>query len=359
VRRRRVTLTEVANAAGLSITQVSRALAGYDDVAESTRARVQLLAQKLGYRPSMRARNLAMGGQSTKRCTVVGVDLPISGLYASPYGPVSIGILAGAAATGMDVQLTMIASKSPAEELSRLAAEDSADGVLVLTFAALEPRDVAPLEAAGIPYVLVNRHFGHSPGAAAVNSVTPDWVQGTRDAVHRLNRLGHRRLAALLARGGTPTSTTLDHEQGWRMGLADYGIDESAAPIVEASLGIGDWGGYEVGRLLLTEGLPTTGERPTAIVAYNDTQAQGVLRAARELGVDVPGELSVLGFDNSIGEYLWPPLCSFDPHFYQVGEQSALVLAALMAGDDGAEGLGLRTMIPLDYVCRATCAPPP
>ena len=356
--RRRVTLSDVATAAGLSITQVSRALAGYHDVSETTRARVRSLAQELGYRPSLRAQTLAMGRQAILRCSVVGFDLAASELYHSPYGPLSAGILAGASAERMDVHLASIGRQSPADELARFVAEDRADGVLLVTFAPLRPRDVAPLEDAGVPYVLVNRHFDHVPDAIDVHCVTPTWLDATRDAVDRLHRLGHRRMAAVFVDGTTASSTALDHQQGWREGLATHGIDAVDAPILHTSGGIGEMSGYELGRRMLTDGLPGSGERPTAIVAYNDTHAQGVLRAARELGVDVPGELTVIGFDNSVGQYLWPALCSYDPHFYTVGEQSALLLASLLRGETAA-GPRRRVRVPLDYVCRASCAPAP
>lgn len=322
------------------------------------------LARQLGYRPSSRARNLAMGRQATLRCAVVSLDLSASGLPQSVYGPTLPGILAGAAAEGMDIQLAVMEKKDPSAELARFLAEDRADGILLLTAAAFRSADVAPLEDAGVPYVLVNRHFSHEQGQVSVNCVTPDWVGGTRDAVRRLHRLGHRRMAAIFAGDASGTSTALDHEQGWREGLAECGIDPGGAPIVRPSGPLSRSAGYEIGRRLLTEGLPGSGERVTAVVAYNDHVAHGVLRAARELAVGVPDELSVIGFDNSIGQYLWPALCSYDPHLYDTGEQAALLLAELMRGDgdDGGpepESDTRRVMVPLDYICRDTCAPAP
>lgn len=356
--RRRVTLHDVATAAGLSITTVSRALAGYDDVAEATRLRVAQLAQRLGYRPSLRARHLAMGRQASLRCAVVSLGLPAARFHGSAYGPTLTGILSGAAAQGMDVQLAAMESKDPSAELAGFVAEDRADGLLIVAPAALGARDLEPLERAGTPYVLVNRHLGHEPDAFAVNCVTPDWVAGTRDAVRRLHRLGHRRMAAVFPRGSAPTSTALDHEQGWHDAVAELGLNPADAPIVRAAGPLTDTAGGDLARQLLTHGLPVSGQPPTAILAYNDHVAHSVLDAARELGVPVPERLTVIGFDNSISRFLWPAVCSYDPHFHTTGERAALLLAGLLhgrsAGDDPA-----RVMIPLDHHCRASCAPAP
>lgn len=357
-RARRATLQDVATEAGLSVTTVSRALAGYSDVATHTRVRVQDTAQRLGYRPSLRARNLAMGQAATNRCAVMSFGVSPSGLATSVFGPILSGVLAGAAVEGMDIHLAPIDKRVPTDDLARFVAEDRADGVLLLTSMALRPEDIAPLHAAGIPYVLVNRHFDHVPDAPPVNCVTSDWVEGTRDAVRRLHRLGHRRLAALFPRIPSFTSTALDHEHGWRLGLTECGIDPVDAPILQPASRVGDVAtGYELGMRLLTQGLPETGERPTAIVGYNDHFADGILRAARELSIAVPRQLSVIGFDNSIGQHLWPPLCSYDPHLFAAGEQAALLLASLLHADH--DGDPQRITLPLDYICRETCAPAP
>lgn len=358
-RRRRVTLNDVAAGAGLSITTVSRALAGYDDVAEATRLRVQQLAQRLGYRPSIRARHLAMGRQATLRCAVVSLGLSASRLPHSAYGPTLAGILAGAAAQGMDVQLAAMESARPAAELADFVAEDRADGILVVAAGALRSGDLEPLERAGTPYVLVNRHLEHEPEAFPVNCVTPDWTGGTSDAVRRLHRLGHRRFAAVFPRASAPSSTALDHERGWRDAVAGMGLDPAETPIVHASGPLSDTAGRDLARRLLTRGLPTSGEPVTAIVAYNDHVAHGVLEAARELGVAVPDQLTVIGFDDSVSRYLWPAVCSYDPHFYATGERAAVLLAGLLHGRSPEGDAPARVMLPLDHVCRASCAPPP
>ena len=83
-----------------------------------------------------------------------------------------------------------------------------------------------------------------------------------------------------------------------------------------------------------------------------------MLDAARELGIPVPERLTVIGFDNSISRFLWPAVCSYDPHFHTVGERAALLLADLLRRPSAAGDDPTRVMIPLDHHCRASCAPP-
>lgn len=355
---RRATISDVATAAQLSITQVSRALAGYSDVAAATRERVRQLAAQMGYRPSQRARSLALGRQATKRCAVVSLGLPAMWLHRSSYGPVLPGVMAGAATEGMDVHLAALDAKSPVDELARFVAEDRADGILLMTFQPLEPAHLTPLEEAGIPYVLVNRHFKHVRGGPAVNWVVPDWAGGSRDIVERMHRLGHRDIAMLLTR--RETSTIRDHERGWTEAVKANGLDPAHAPLMRDLTGAdSEQAGYSMARSLLTEGLPKTGKKPTAVAAINETVAYGVLRAARELEVTVPEQLSVIGFDDAIGRYLWPALCSYDPHFFSMGERAALLLASLLSGEAREKAPPSQIVIPLDYICRSTCAAAP
>ena len=374
----RIKLSDVAGAAGLSITQVSRALAGYADVAAATRERVAGIARTMGYRPSARARALASGRELAPRCTLVSLGFVPESIVLSSYGPVLPGVMTRAAELGLQIHLeTVPHGVPPAEALRRLAAEDRADGVIVLTFLRLTPEDVQPLVEAGLPFVLVNRHFRHVAGTAAhlVNQVVPDWIGGTRDAVERLAALGHRSVVGLFS--SRETSTLLDHEQGWREGVARCGLDPALAPVVRYPMeGPGDVDnrqGHLVGRRLLTEGLPGSGARPTAVVAFNDFCAHGVLQAARELGVAVPGTLSVIGFDDSIARFTFPRLCSYNPEFHLLGVHAAELLGTLLRGDGdngvrGGNGEGngevgpapaRQVTVPLRFVCRESCGPAP
>jgi LacI family transcriptional regulator len=344
-------LRDLALAAGVSKSLASRALANYPDVAVPTRERVARLAAKLGYRPSARARALARGKHALARCAVVSLGITPAALGRTVYGPVLTGIAAQASLERLDVHLVSLdgAHEQAADMLAQLVAEDRADGLVLLTFFPLTPADVRPLDAAGVPYVLVNRHFGARP----VNCVALDWAGATRFAVEHLASRGHRRLALLLPEARP--STVLDHEAGWREGLGSAGIAPADAPIWHF-LGHDDQDAYRRAKRELAPRREAGRHRPTAIVCMNDGYAHAVLTAATEAGIAVPRQLSVIGFDNIVAPYLTPPLCSFDPHLFDVGVTAATLLATALRGQLATPR---HIVLPLDFICRASCGPAP
>jgi DNA-binding LacI/PurR family transcriptional regulator len=332
---------------------------------------VAQIALRLGYRPSARARALASGKELAPRVVLVNLGFMPEGVVQSSYAPVLPGVMTRAAELGVQVQVeTVRPGVSSADALRHLAAEDRADGVIVLTFHPLVPADVQPLADAGLPFVLVNRHFGHIPGAPAVHQVVPDWAGMARDAVERFAALGRRQMVALFS--GGETSTLLDREQGWREGVARCGLDPALAPVVRYPIaGRGDIDnaqGYAFGKQLLTAGLPVSdddgaggsarGVVPTAILAFNDSCAHGVLRAARELGVSVPEQLSVIGTDDSVARFTYPALCSYNPEFHQLGVHAVELLGAQLRRDPRATG-PQQVTVPARFVCRESCGPVP
>ena len=352
--RKRVKLDDVARAAGLSLAAASRALGGYEDIALATRQRVARIATELGYRPSSRAQSLASGGRSgPARCAIVSLGTDPDQLTRSLFSGVLLsGMAARAATERMDLHLVSISQEPAAwaDALAALHAADRADGLLLLTFLALELEHVRPLDEARVPYVLVNRHFGDG---AAAHFVTVDYAGANERLVAYLADLGHRRFAFLAP--ADDSSTVADHIGGWRRGLASCGIHEADAPVVRFR-GPHHDAGYEVGAALLSDGLPTGRGRPTAIVGFNDFVAHGVLRAAARAGVSVPGQLSVVGFNNLVARYTSPPLCSHDFHLPEVGASAVSLLASVMRGE--VQAPTRRTIEPA-FVSRGTCGPPP
>src|SRR5262249_13838375 len=152
---------------------------------------------------------------------------------------------------------------------------------------------------AGVPYVLVNRHLGDHPA----HSVTVHWEDATGDALRRLTRAGHRATALLLPE--EENTAVAGRAAGWAAAARWLALDPRDAPVLRSpgsTRGPDDAlsQGEAVTRCLLREGLPGTGRVPTAIVGFNDWCALGVLRAAAAAGVAVPGDLSVIGFDNTL-----------------------------------------------------------
>jgi LacI family transcriptional regulator len=358
-------LVDVAAAAGVSKSVASRALAGAADISDSTKARVRLVAQQMGYHASVRARSLGQrsGGRNGRgtplHAALVSLHLAPEILGASLLGAVLAGIMSGAADEGLEMQHVVIRPEdgTVADALGRLVAEDRADGFVLLTLLPLQPADVAPLDQAGVPYVLVNRHFDD---AHPVDCVTFAWETAAQDAVQRLFGAGHRTMALLLPDHDN-TSVT-GRATGWRAGVQRCGLRDQDAAILrytgtsavpQDSL----VHGRALARRLLCDGLPTTGEVPTALVGFNDWCALGILRAAAEAGVTVPDHLSVIGFDNTlIGVASSPPLCSYAPRSIDLGRHAAARLAAALRGERTDTS---RLDVPVDFICRGSCGPAP
>lgn len=170
-----------------------------------------------------------------------------------------------------------------------------------------------------------------------------------------LHALGHRDLAILLP--DLPNTTVTGHARGWSDGRAACALPELSAPVLRYAdpTGEDEHNSYRMARAVLTLGLPGTGRIPTALVGFNDWCALGILRAAQDLGVAVPAQLSVVGFDNTlIGTATRPPMCSFQPQSFQMGQHAARLLAAQLGGATPAPR---RVVVPVDFVCRGSCGP--
>jgi len=357
----RVRLVDVAAAAGVSKSVASRALAGAPDIAETTKTRVRHVAQDLGYHASQRARWLGRrngAARAAQHAALVSLQVSPEVLGASFLGPVLAGILSGAAEEGLELQHVVARPEegAPADVLGRLVAQERADGLILLTFLPLTPEDVAPLDAAGVPFVLVNRHFGDRP----VNCVTFEWEAAAQDVVERLARDGHRHFAFLMP--DLDNTSVSGRADGWQAGVRHLGLDERDAPILRyhGSPGVPPdmvTGGRELAEQLLRDGLPGSGVVPTALVGFNDWCALGVLRAAAALGVRVPEQLSVIGFDSGgVADGTTPPLCSYSPRFIDLGRQTAMLLATALRGRLEAPR---RVHVPVEFICRGSCGPAP
>jgi LacI family transcriptional regulator len=359
----RTRLRDIAATVGLSSAQVSRALAGFGDVAPATRERVLRVAGELGYRPSARARALRQGTAATRRCAVVLLGTTSEAFGRSAQGgPILSGILTRAPAERLDVHLEPVQlppdgdgatgdgrERPVADALRRLVAEDRGDAFIILTPASTTRDAFIPFDEARVPYVVVNRHFDSHP----VDCVTIDYAFAMRAAVEHLARLGHRRLAALLP--GRDSSTVRDRERGWREGVARAGLAAADAPIVRyADRDLPS--AHRVAEHLLSADLPGGGGPPTGIVCHSDTFAYPVLQAAAVAGVRVPEQLSVIGIEDAIAQFLTPPVCTFDCHLHQLGVATAALLGRAL--EDG-QRVPRRELIQPEFVCRASCGPVP
>jgi LacI family repressor for deo operon, udp, cdd, tsx, nupC, and nupG len=312
--RRRPTIADVARRAGVSAAAVSFAVNDRPGVSSGTRERILAAARDLGWQPSAAARAL-----TEARTRAVGLVLARTAaqLEADSF---FLRFLAGieSALTAADYALLLqivpgdAAMALPAYE--RLAAAGRVDGFLLTDIEAGDPR-FGLLSAAGVPVVLAGR-----PAAAAPFP----WVEtrhddGVAPAVEHLVSLGHDRIAFF---GGYAESENQRlRETAWRSALASSGL--APGPLAHV---VHDQHAAAVSLLR---------EAPTAVICASDALALAVCRAARELGVSVPDDVSVVGFDDSaLASYVTPALTSVRVDYVEFGTAAATALLAAIAGDE-------------------------
>lgn len=276
-----VTIEEVARRANVSVATVSRALRGLPNVAPSTRSRVEQVARDLDYQVDTYASRLATGRSDT-----VGLAVPdISTWY---FAQVAAGVEAVLADAGMDLLLHSVEDGGGRARLlsSQSSVRRRLDG-LILIDVLLSPAEIRTLAAGRGQVVTVGQRTDDFP------SVTVDNRSAAKLATRHLLELGHERIG--LIGGSTHTALPFDvpghRRQGYVEALLEAGLDYHAD--LEADGGFSVAGGSEAMAHLMTES-----RRPTAVFALSDEMAMGALKTARDLGLDVPGDVSVVGFDD-------------------------------------------------------------
>ncbi len=344
----RTTLADVAASAGVSVSTASLAFSGAGPIAESTRARVLAAADELGYAgPSALGRSLRSG-----RSGIVGVVIG-DRLRRSFRDPVSIQVLDGLAGSlgqqGLGVLLI------PAGEdgtLPPLLQSASMDVAVLLWGAHTDDPVLIELARRDVPAIL-----SEGPRSSGLPVVGIDDRSGTAALVAHLQELGHRRFGCVTlpfdgARRCGPVDAARMRELDWTptrhrlAGLADRSVTPVA--MVEASASLVE-SGQEAGRILLD--VP---EPPTVVVAQSDLLAAGVLIAARELGLRVPQDVSVAGFDGLDLPWLAPHvLTTVSQPLAAKGEALGETVRQLLAGEEPAD-----VELPVQLRLGSTTGPP-
>lgn len=312
-----VSIKDIARAAGVSHSTVSRALRGHPAISEATRTRVARLAEEMGYSPSAVARGLR-----TSRTRVVG--LVVTHLTDPFLTEVVQGIESLALEAGYSLFLAT-SNVDPDREMAVVKAfrEQRVDGVLVCSSRVGER--YLPLLAEGqVPIVLINNQHD---GTFAF-SVANDDRYGAEQVTRHLVELGHRRIAYLGNTRGGQANT--DRLAGYLAALNMAGIPVDSSLILRSPNGRPPGG--EVGVQPLLDGEC----RATALVCYNDMTALGALHRLKQAGWRIPDDLSITGFDDiSLAAYADPPLTTFAQPKYELGRYAMQMLLDLMDGGDG------------------------
>jgi LacI family transcriptional regulator len=309
------TMRDVAARAGVSVATVSRALAGSGLVGTDVRERVREATEELGYVANRLPANLRAKG--------VRILALVVGNVRNAYFPELIdGCVEGAHLAGFPL-IFGDSDEDPVREseiLEQLAAERVA-GVVLASAGGLT-KGLRRLLDLGIPVVAVDRRL---PGVP-VDTVTIDGERGEYGAVQHLIGLGHRRIAMM--GGPVHLSTISDRERGYRRALMDAGIQPDPALVANGDLREGT-------ARDLTPLLMAVPDRPTAIVTINDLSTIGTLRALRSLGLRVPDDVSVVGFDDVAAAELYdPPLTTIAQPVYEIGRRAIELVARRVATPD-------------------------
>jgi DNA-binding LacI/PurR family transcriptional regulator len=314
-RGRPATINDVARVAGVSIATVSRALnhAPYG-VRAPVRRRVLKVAAALDYRPNALARSLLRQRTHT-------LGLLITDIANSFFAEITRGVADACRQRGYSL-LICNTDRNPTtmEEYIGVLREKRVDGVLVMAGGTPGPQ---PFDEAfarqGIPVVVIGRFD------VPVPALRMDNVRGGREAASHLIQLGHRQIGVIL--GFRDSTTSADMLKGHRQAFAEHGISLRREWVVygdaQASTGL------ELARRLL-RGTP----RPTALLTVNDQTAIGAIRAALDLGLRVPADVSVVGFDGiQLGSFTSPALTTLRLPLHQMGVRAAEMLLRLGEGE--------------------------
>lgn len=327
----RVTIVDVARLAGVSVSTVSKVINDRYGVAPETYDKVMDIVSDLGYESSLVASSLRR--HSTN---VIGILVP-------EFEPFSTELLKGisSAVEGTGYELLAYSGNLGHNQvgwerrsLSRLAGT-LIDGAVIVA-------PTSTITDATIPVVAVDPHTGR-PGPSTVEA---DNVGGARAATQHLIDLGHRRIAHV--RGRTDLVSAQLREQGYREALEAAGIPFDAE-LVRV-------GGYRAAETTdAARELLTLRQRPTAVFSANDLSAIRVIEIARELGLRVPEDLSVVGFDNvPEAANAVPALTTVAQPLHQMGAEAVRLLLGLLAGVPSEDHL----LLPATLVLRASTAPP-
>ncbi|MEU0852753.1 LacI family DNA-binding transcriptional regulator [Streptomyces flaveolus] len=339
----RPTSRDVARIAGVSHTAVSFVFNGRAEgnLSPATQERIRQAAAQLGYRPDPLARGLRR-----RRTAVIG--MVTDGIASSPFAG---RLLRGAMETAWDsghLVLTVDSGGDPAKEDAAVAEllDRRVDGIV---YAAMSLRRVRVPEGLHRTHAVLANCL---PEDGSLPAVVPAERAGGRTAARLLLDAGHRRLAVV---GGLDDIASVERLRGFRDALRVEGVTVPKEWVVRTG---GEISGGHEGALRLLDSVPAE-RRPTAVFCYNDRVAAGVLHAATRLGIDVPGELSVVGYDDQehMAAFLSPPLTTVALPHREMGEAAARLL--LEAIDTGRTPPATVRRVAGTMVSRASVGPAP
>jgi len=332
---RRLSIRDIATAAEVSHSTVSRALQHSPLVKRETAEKICHLAEEMGYCASAIARGLATNHTSTIGVVVTTI--------ADPFVAEIIG---GIEETANDHGYSVFLANSMGDSEREIKVvhsfeERRVDGIVV-TSSRVGALYTPMLSRMHIPIVLINNQH---PGEF-VHSVMIANLEASRDATRHLIALGHKRIAYLGDQYGYQSDT--ERFAGYREALAEAGLPFQPEMVVH-----GD--GKSEGGMRAVEKLLALPQLPTAVFCYNDMSALGVLRRLQLAGLEVPRDVSVVGFDDLfLAQFCHPPLTTVRQPKRRMGQLAMETLLRLLAGAESEENI----TVPGELIVRESTAPP-
>lgn len=342
--RKKVTIRDVAAQAGVSIATVSFVLNKHpgEGISEKVRRRVLQVAKQLDYHPSAAAAGLAR--RSTRNLALVFYK--DSSTIANPfYSFVVQGIVKETIRRDYNLLFSYVDRTYRAyADLPKVVREKNAEGVILLRF--VSQKMIDDILKNGVPVMTIDEY----PKVPNVNSLEIDGRAGTRLATQHLLGLGHQHVVFM--QGSKERPSIQQRAQGFRDAMVEAGHEVTPRKHLIDSGDLSFWTGYERGKDLLAKR-----NRPTGIVCANDELAAGVLRAAHELGLAVPRDLSVVGFDDIVmSNYTEPPLTTIGVEKELLGSRAVGRLIELIQTKSSEI---VQELVPVQLVQRGSTAPPP
>ena len=337
--KKAVTIRDVARHAGVSVATASRALNEKAVVNAQTRERILSVMDELGFRPSPAAQRLSLG-----RTLTVGV---VVSFLTRPQAAERLrGVDAVLTDSEFDLVIYNVESVQKRDHyLSTLAQSHRTDGLLVMSLP--PPAEAVPfLGQSPVPVVFIDVH---TPSVASMPRVIGDDLAGGAIAARHLLDLGHSAIAFIGDAVADPFGFTSSRDR--ERGLTDQ-LAKSGLRVPPEWVGHGAHGRYEAREL--ARRMLTGARRPTAIATASDTQALGVIAAARELGLHVPDDLSVIGYDDiEAADYVG--LTTVRQQLFESGRRGAEILLSEI--ETRSEQSQIARLEP-ELIVRATTAPP-
>lgn len=330
------TIIDVARLAGVSTATVSRVINLPHKVRDKTRAKVLQAMEKCNYQYNALAR-----GFVTKKSNTIGLIIPT--INNQVFADSTLGVQEYADQQNIKVILgNSYYKRSQEENLVKLLRESQVDG-LIITTTDIRGELLKSMADEGFPFVLLFSTLKKG----SYSAVGIDNYRGGYLATEHLISLGHRRIG-MVAGNFTVTDRSFHRWHGYKKSLKDNGIDYDKGLLVQTDYSLSC--GRDAIKRLLKQPSP-----PTAVFCSNDYIAMGAIKGAREAGLSLPKEMSIVGFDDmQTASYMVPALTTIHQPAYEMGRRAAEMLLELLAG----EGKRMQDMMETRLVVReSTCSP--